>query len=432
MDTTVRLSDVIDWYVLQALQFRVWATEGLRDDGENLTKLGKLEKRLGASVEYYTGQLARTFESYIWYSCVGEARHAFDEAQGSAPENLSGDISRGSACNIAGDFDPKYWRDLLPVFEANDWSSGYGGMAWGRILASLKYTEYPGVFVDLVVDLEHNSGCVFNKPQAADYAGLIIDIRTGLFKSFLSAKSYSDLLDPAVFSAWGKYCRDYTLDLVREVLGYMPVSEDDDVHGKTGLPVAQVIDWGEDRFEDVEWIDTDGGYHCENCGTHVTEDSAYSDDNGLYCYGCWIEDHVKCENCGEWVYEYKAVITHTGHAYCMDCDECYAVCEDCSEIHDAEDITEGLDGLQYCPDCIADHQHVCEFNCELGDDASYWEDETDPKPAKIAAWYNGKERYFCCEECKAKFVEQNGYYPEQYDFGTISVQWAEIAYAVEA
>ena len=52
-------------------------------------------------------------------------------------------------------------------YRSKVWSGGFGGPAWGKAanyLAEFLEGNYtPVMFVDLVIDLEHNMGCIFNK-----------------------------------------------------------------------------------------------------------------------------------------------------------------------------------------------------------------------------------------------------------------------------
>jgi pyruvate,orthophosphate dikinase len=135
-------------------------------------------------------EIARVFCTYFYISCVGEARHARKYSEASPTRRLLLDAlarngvrlpKRGS--NISTDRDvfatqnlqePKSLRHAIKVmtlvhriFTTCQWSSSFGGVAWGRIahlvLQYLQGNLSHTLFVDACFNLKHNGGCAFGK-----------------------------------------------------------------------------------------------------------------------------------------------------------------------------------------------------------------------------------------------------------------------------
>jgi hypothetical protein len=133
---------------------------------------------------------------YLYAACLGEARHARDTVArerfvASKTSNRREDwfanvvLYRPTKENL---------ETLISVF-SQEWRSGYGGEAWQDIAIAL--TEYektpPAAWLDHVVDLEHNNGTAFSKPdgEATIFFSVFYPDR---FSCFLDYKFAKDIL----------------------------------------------------------------------------------------------------------------------------------------------------------------------------------------------------------------------------------------------
>lgn len=198
IETSVRmnLEHYHDFYILHALQ------AGIRSEvGNNPEKMfSKAVEKLTADVELTSLDIVpnialRSFV-YLYAACLGEARHARESLakESFIPETIA--MHREGLYRAITEYrpTPSNINILISVF-SQKWSSGFGGKAWRNIAEALKmYFTHPAeVFVDHIIDLEHNGGCVFNKSDARDSLHFAVEYPES-FKGFLDWKFRYDVL----------------------------------------------------------------------------------------------------------------------------------------------------------------------------------------------------------------------------------------------
>lgn len=188
-----------DFYFLQALQVAIRCEIGRNPD----KAFSKAVEKLSDDVDYYISELfpnlaLRSFV-YLYAACLGEARHAREELARDAwiPETQS--MHREGLYRVSTNYRPTAHNlnVLVKVFDQK-WSSGFGGKAWMNIAESLKmYFNHPAAaFIDYIIDLEHNGGCVFNKTDARDALHFEAEYPYR-FNEFLDYKFRYDILKQA-------------------------------------------------------------------------------------------------------------------------------------------------------------------------------------------------------------------------------------------
>lgn len=129
----------------------------------------KLRHDIDELYKNYTKHFANIIYDYVVYACFREIRHAHDECS----------ITPIRLC----DFHPHYiyvcnveelYREVEPnsflrmcshVFNNGYWPHSYGGKSWGQAAdLALLYHKIPDVlFIDRIIDLQHNTGSMFSK-----------------------------------------------------------------------------------------------------------------------------------------------------------------------------------------------------------------------------------------------------------------------------
>lgn len=105
----------------------------------------------------------------------------------------------------------------------------------------------------------------------------------------------------------------------------------------------------------------EGGYVCEDCGCHVSQDDIMSDGQGYYyCETCWCERFFYCESCdSESDRDDSVCIEDEQKHVCQNCaDSHYYQCEHCRQ-YNSIDATQEVEGDIVCEDCI-DKAGFCE------------------------------------------------------------------------
>jgi hypothetical protein len=367
----MKLSAVIDFYVLERIRRdTVYFRPPAYDDTRGKVLASKVE----AAWNRINEDLGLCFRDYLFLAAFGEARHAWDKAEGSVPSDLPHGGWRESAMRDARQYDPDLvLPDLYRVFHDMDWHSGYGGEKWASIIkAAVKFGEWPtAVFIDHCVDLEHNGGSCFDKTDATSLMDIEFDF-SGM-ESFLDWKRDCDILDPSG-QWWQEQAEQYLSRLsgeVRQLLFswagyyrvYLPFFGRRGYYETVTRHEYSPVDWGDEGLS-PHWVDVDA-VECANCGDSVNYSSSYSCSEGYLCSTCYHEyytecDHCgntyhndaftytkdeknicdnclertcqECEGCGEWVYNYNSVDLD-GHRFylCDECEETAVLCEDCGK-----------------------------------------------------------------------------------------------------
>lgn len=195
-DTTMRLLHFHDFYVIQAIEAALIQAKAIDPELQFSKKIEKFEDALESLKESLIPNMAlRTFV-YLYSACVGEARHARDNvAKKRFIRNIK-NSNRISAFLTATRFAPTQanLKALVDIFN-QQWRGGYGGDAWKNIAIALtEYGKMPdAAWLDHVVDLEHNNGTAFSKPDGRDT--IMFDVNyPGRFSAFLDYKFEKDIL----------------------------------------------------------------------------------------------------------------------------------------------------------------------------------------------------------------------------------------------
>lgn len=305
--------------------------------------------------EEYINSLADRWLVYVWGASFGEARHA--ETHGicyPAEIRQGGDRSVSSQESLA--FDPRIPQNveaLSILFDNSDWGSSFGGKAWAKIVDTIElYHVNKTVFIDIVNDIEHNSGSVFNKGESAEIAGFYIDSR---LHAILESKKHSDITQSIHFR-YGCFPDVYNvLDSVcREVLG---------IRLPKGGTEAELTTWkkfalpkfGKNKLSLAGWEYPVEKGDCEYCSRRLPiEEMRYISGHGYVCENCQEENFSECDDCGDT--ESNDDLISTGDSIvCSHCYRNYSSCEHCGEVYKNDELVwvDGEDDKEIllCKDC---------------------------------------------------------------------------------
>ena len=400
---SLNFSLVYDHYFLESLKasFAVMS----EDDRFSPAK-SRLIERVEEAHSNLIEAMARKFRDYLYVACCGEARHANSMADEAIPE-IGGGIGRTTACENALDFEPtqRNWGTLIELFEDTHWHcGGYGGQKWAEIAKfGASYGTKgisDGFFVDHAIDLEHNGGNVFDKCQAMNVVKLGYDFsELRDFRDFLDWKFEANVLSHALrnsreFKAYGSRLSSRTIGYLRKyALIFHGVDLDAPPDSGTSFPSAgfEHVTWGNCTFSYLERVRDYA--NCEKCGCSLHDADAcnYRNSDGPYCYGCFRKLFTYCGHCDEYHSSSQTVqVGSNQEEWCDDCVDNHAVeCDGCGYLIDESDIY-GVDGGQYCNDCISDCDH-CGVMMVTDDSVSYqWgsvcqacNDDPDFDPASL-------------------------------------------------
>lgn len=196
--TTMNMQHFHDFYFLQALEADVKMMIANNPELEFSKPVEKFLDDLDRTVEKIIPNMAlRTF-MYLYAACLGEARHARDTV---AEDRFIADKYSGRQGWFSKVTQYKPTREninaLIDIF-SQPWRAGYGGEAWRNIAEALAEYETtpPAAWLDHVVDLEHNNGTAFSKPDGL-YT-IFFDVGyPSRFSSFLDYKFAKNILTKA-------------------------------------------------------------------------------------------------------------------------------------------------------------------------------------------------------------------------------------------
>lgn len=157
---------VSSFYALKAVE----ASPAWRQGDLFLRSRELFEERFKTYTREFTKKLAQTLFDYLALAAFGEARRAaYSAVEGTVIADFHRMESRRYTYIAATQYDPKKFLPILAdLFDNSDaFTSGscMGGRLWGDIAraAMMYYTHPLDVFIDHVIDLEHNGGLCFNK-----------------------------------------------------------------------------------------------------------------------------------------------------------------------------------------------------------------------------------------------------------------------------
>lgn len=183
--------NILDFYYLEAMMNRA-----SRLPEAPLPSQERWRNDLGRAYQAFVKGFARAIRDYLVATCIGEARHGENEGVGYFTALPRGG-GRSGAYQVARGFSPRCIDDLIKLFQLPWKSDGYGGPAWVRVARAAKlYGTVPdGIFIDLVVSVEHNGGNVFNKREIRFLLPFEISHHAQEhLRSFLNHKMERDLL----------------------------------------------------------------------------------------------------------------------------------------------------------------------------------------------------------------------------------------------
>lgn len=210
-----------DFYYLEALKTDIRQRISASKELEFRHSVVKLLEDVEWTFEETAKNLAYRTYVYIWAACLGEARHASDTMTENRFISQIKHEKRGDVFSVMQKFPPTPHniQTVINLF-SDKWRGSFGGKAWKHIAESLQfYAKDPATFIDHVIDLEHNTGTVFNKTESRDYLAFSCSYH-GDLKDFLDYKFRKNILEQTHYQ---------TIYLSREV--YMLVKRHNVIFG---------------------------------------------------------------------------------------------------------------------------------------------------------------------------------------------------------
>ena len=291
------------------------------------------ENKLRRILDIFSRKFAKTLFDYCACICMGEARHAGRMAF-VCIEQLPAYKDRNAVYDQHELIDPiRSAPALIEVFESHWSGDSYGGEKWAEVARCYpKYeTLSSKLFIDMIINKQHNTGSIFNKPI------LFRAIETSRLKDFLDYRREHDLLNGSL--QMQVFSETYTLIKTMQADGYVKRLRVTDA-GPAIFP--KPFEWG---FIELETTDQSHKF-CPDCGNpyndctchNVCQYCGYPED---YCECGWCDecDHKEpectcdiCQECGykEWECE------------CSKCDKCGNKTWECTcdDEEDEEETTE--------------------------------------------------------------------------------------------
>jgi hypothetical protein len=308
-------------------------------------------------INCHVQKLAVALRDYMVVAALGEARHAVEKGEYWCPQINGKKVHRESAYENAHMFSvDSALKGLETVFE-NHWSgTGYGGRKWGEIVRYAgKYgTLSDKIFIDIVINKEHNGGNMFNK-------SVIFGPASSHFISFLNYRRDRDILTDAKmpFKVY-ESLRPYLMNAVQ--YGLIPAMPEH-IEFIATPEYPEPIKWGfirlvveENRHHGRPRSNT---YHCELCDDdYEEEDFCFQCD---HCTNCCICEKYFCSRCNCY-HEEDNFCTHED--ICFVCMTKNNTCKSCTE----ENVCSINPGNEEKPKCSECGEYVnADFYCVQAD-----------------------------------------------------------------
>lgn len=256
--TVMNMQHFHDFYFLQAMEASVKMEIIQNPDLEFQKPVEKFLDDLDKTVDNVVPNMAARTMMYLWAASFGEARHAKDTVARNRFLSVKLRAARNEWFSNAVNYEPtpSNVAALKEIF-AQEWRSGYGGEAWGNIvqaIADYKKTP-PAAWIDHVVDLEHNNGTAFSKPdgEGTIYFSVYYPDRFGAFLDYKFRKdilvkppSFTTQLEvtPKIHSLLTRYSKLFNKPEVKHVNPSLDPLTD------------YVVEWGDGTIEVGEkWAD---------------------------------------------------------------------------------------------------------------------------------------------------------------------------------
>lgn len=198
---------------------------------ELLPSHDKFVKELQELKDAVTPRLANYLYDYLIEAIAGECFHCKYECEKTLkPDAYNGTMSHSRY------FDPRSFLEVMEkLFCDYEWHDCFGGKKWGTAIRyAKKYGKIPDpVFIDFVIDLQHNTGSILNK--SLDNIGSMTAFQDFMYdmRNFLNKKTYGDemsLLDFRVYVP-----REVKKLMERYVALYIDPSLHDEIYERWGI-----------------------------------------------------------------------------------------------------------------------------------------------------------------------------------------------------
>jgi hypothetical protein len=155
------------------------------------------QERARAALNQLAGHMALCFRDYLYMASLGESRHAINKI-GTGLDGFGGESREEifSACTTYACSKANLER-LISLFEMSGWGTGYGGNKWAALTRLVgQYGELSDtLFVDAVINAQHNGGTAFNKIEAStymdiDFSGSVLSFLNSLLDYRRHARNY--------------------------------------------------------------------------------------------------------------------------------------------------------------------------------------------------------------------------------------------------
>jgi hypothetical protein len=195
-NTKMTLDYINDFYVLEALKVNI----GMEISSDPKVEFKHSLTRLLFDIERYASDfipnIAYRIFVYLYAACLGEARHAANTMAESYFLKEMSCEQRNQAFTSALEFAPndQNIQAIVDIF-SQGWRGSFGGRKWLKIAKALQmYRHAPdAAFIDHVVDLQHNTGTIFNKSESDDILNFRVRY-SGDFLGFLDCKFRYNIL----------------------------------------------------------------------------------------------------------------------------------------------------------------------------------------------------------------------------------------------
>lgn len=258
-------------YVLHDLEHRAYLAKTSEDSPiawHYKERLTQYHADVKAALAAEAGPLARAFRDYIVLTAAGEARHARLKADYYWEGFHTSNVYRTRVYPDVERYNPDdVLREAVALFDCEWRGGGYGGHAWKRIVeVGQRYGTIPDLmFLDVAVDLSHNSGLFLDK---------------GVLLALADVTEYKDMLDRKtsvglLTKRWWEVIRTLT---VHETVAHL-LTEGRELGLHTCLAESaeapdydyDLIEWGNEPFK-PELVEVYGESDCDEDDTEDEDD----------------------------------------------------------------------------------------------------------------------------------------------------------------
>ena len=167
----------------------------------------------------FNTELTAIFKDYLTVTCIGEARHGNcckpefkmmlnPKKALFGRDKLRRDIAYEKLIKLSPQINPRLTLSWIYVlFSSRIWSGAFGGKKWAEIVktALLEYDTPKEIFIDTVINLQHNSGSCLNKNWE------FFTLKTERLSNFLNNRAqtsfsfFTHMNDETLYHVWYPY-----------------------------------------------------------------------------------------------------------------------------------------------------------------------------------------------------------------------------------